>query len=74
MIFDCACKFIGKEIKQSKKGNSYIVVSLIQGTSVLTVMSEVDINCEFGKEIIVSLQYDLRYKNLKLVGARNGNE
>lgn len=70
MKFECKCRFLGKEVKQSKKGNSYIVVSLMQESTILTVMSDVDVNCDFGKEIIVELTYHPRFKDLRLVGAR----
>lgn len=70
MIFDCKCRFLGKETKLSKKGNEYIVITIMQNTTTLTVMSDVDINSEFGKEFIAILDYNPQYKNIRLVGAK----
>ena len=70
MVFECKCKFLGKEEKLSKKGNKYLVITIIQGIDVLTIMSDVDVNADFGKEFIACLDYDVKYKNIRLVGAK----
>lgn len=70
MVFECICRFLSKEEKISKKGNKYLVVTVMQGTSTLTVMSDVDINSEFGKEFTAIFDYDVKFKNLRLVGAK----
>ena len=70
MNFECKCKFLSKEIKTSKKGNQYLVVTIIQGSSVLTLMSDVDINLDFGRDFIAQLTYDVNYKNIRLTGLK----
>ena len=70
MVFECKCKFLGIEEKQSKKGNNYFVVSVIQGVETLTCMSDVEINAEFGKDFIGLLDYNPQYKSLKLIGLK----
>ena len=67
MRLKCECKFIGKEYKESKKGNKYIVVTLIQNGSLLTVLSDVDVNVEFGQDVEAELFYNQRFKDLRLV-------
>lgn len=71
MILKLNCKFLGKESRTSKKGNQYNVVTVLQGVDTLTLMADVDINATFGTEFVALLDYDIRYKNLKLIGAEN---
>lgn len=70
MNFECRCKFLSKELKTSKKGNQYLVVTIMQNSSVLTIISDVDINLDFGKDCIVVLNYDVNYKNIRLIGIK----
>lgn len=69
MKFECKCKFIGKEYRESKKGNKYIIVTLIQDGSLLSVISDIDINADFGKDFVAVLTYNQKFKDLRLVGA-----
>lgn len=71
MILKLNCKFLGKEVRTSKKGNQYNVVTVLQGVDTLQLMSDIDISGEFGKDFMALLDYDVRYKNLKLVGVDN---
>lgn len=68
MKFLCVGRFLGSEEKTSQKGNKYSVISFIQGTDTLTVMAndDVDVNYSFGDEVKLHLEYDVKYKNLKL--------
>lgn len=70
MNFECRCKFLNKELKTSKKGNQYLVVTIMQDSSVLTIISDVDINLDFGEDCIVVLTYDVNYKNIRLTGIK----
>ena len=70
MVFESKCKFLGEENRLSKKGNEYLVVTVMQGIDVLTIMSDVEINSDFGKEFVGVFNYDVRFKNLRLVGAK----
>lgn len=69
MIFHCNCRFLSKEDRVSKKGNKYCVVTIMEGVETLTVMSDVDITADFGKEFTAVFDYDTKFKNLRLIGA-----
>lgn len=71
MLLKLNCKFLGKEVRTSKKGNQYHVVTVLQGVDTLTLMSDIDLNAGFGTDFVALLDYDIRYKNLKLIGAEN---
>ena len=70
MEFELTCKFLGQEEKQSKKGNKYNVVSLMQGVDVLKVMSDFELDFEFGQDLIAIIDYNLTYKNMRLMGVK----
>lgn len=59
--------FLGEETKTSKKGNIYNVVTLIQGVDTLTVMSDIKLMATFGDKVNALLDYEPKYKNLKLI-------
>lgn len=62
-------KFLGKETRQSKKGNSYLVVLLQQGVQTLNCISDIDVDASFGEDFIAELDYNPNYRNIKLIGA-----
>lgn len=69
MKFKKRAKFLAMENKTSKKTNNiYTVASVMVGTELLTVMSEVPILSEFGKEIDLEFELNLKYNQLKIVG------
>lgn len=59
--------FLGEETKTSKKGNIYNVLTLMQGVDTLTVMSDIKLNATFGDNVNALLDYEPKYKNLKLI-------
>lgn len=69
MKFSCLGRFLGKEEKISQKGNKYSVITFIQGVDTLTVMAceDVDGNHSFGDELNFNLEYDVKFKSLKLL-------
>ena len=70
MLFELECKFLGQEEKQSKKGNKYNVVSLVQGIDTLKLMSDIELNFEFGQDLIAIIDYNLTYKSMRLIGVK----
>lgn len=70
MVFELKCKFLGQEEKQSKNGNNYNVVSLFQGVDTLKLMSEIELDFEFGQDLIAVIDYNLAYKNMRLIGIK----
>ena len=70
MEFELECKFLGQEEKQSKKGNKYNIVSLLQGVDTLKVMSDFELDYEFGQDLIAIIDYNLTYKNMRLMGVK----
>lgn len=71
MVFELKCKFLGQEEKQSKNGNNYNVVSLFQGIDTLKVISDLELDLEFGQDFIAYINYDVTYKNMRLIGVKN---
>ena len=70
MEFELECKFLGQEEKQSKKGNKYNIVSLLQGVDTLKVMSDFELDFEFGQDLIAVIDYNLTYKTMRLIGVK----
>lgn len=70
MEIELKCKFLGQEEKQSKKGNKYNVVSLMQGIDTLKLMSDIELNFEFGQDLIAIIDYNLTYKSMRLIGVK----
>jgi len=61
--------FLSVEPKVSKKGNDYNVVACMVGTEPITLMAEGDFStCVFGDLIDLSLELNLMYKSLKILG------
>jgi len=70
MKFDFDCTFLSQETVTSAKGNKYIKVLLMQGTDTLTCMSEVSIPLKQGEKFIANLEYNPRFKSIKVVGVK----
>ena len=70
MEFELKCKFLGQEEKHSKKGNKYNVVSLVQGVDTLKLMSDFELDFEFGQDLIAIIDYNLTYKSMRLIGVK----
>ena len=70
MEFELKCKFLGQEEKQSKIGNKYNVVSLVQGIDTLKLVSDIYLDFEFGQDLIAIIDYNLTYKNMRLIGVK----
>lgn len=72
MIFGLKGVFIGQQTKVSSKGNSYTVASISNGCGeVLTSMlnkSDCLSDLELYKEYNFLVDYDVRYKNIKILG------
>lgn len=69
MKFNVLGRFLGSEEKISQKGNKYNIVSFIQGTETISVMANEDLNLnfDFGQQFDGVLDYDTKFKNLRLV-------
>ena len=70
MEFELKCKFLGQEEKQSKIGNKYNVVSLVQGIDTLKLVSDIYLDFEFGQDLIAIIDYNLTYKSMRLIGVK----
>ena len=70
MEFELECKFLGQEEKQSKKGNKYNVVSLMQGIDTLKLMSDFELDLEFGQDLIAIIDYNPTYNSMRLMGVK----
>jgi len=70
MIFELKCKFLAQEEKQTKKGNEYNVVSLMQGVDTLKLVSDIELDFEFGQDFIAIIEYNLTYKSMRLIGVK----
>lgn len=70
MEFELECKFLGQEEKQSKKGNKYNVVSLVQGIDTLKLMSDFELDFEFGQDLIAIIDYNPTYNSMRLMGVK----
>ena len=70
MEFELKCKFLGQEEKQSKKGNKYNVVSLVQGIDTLKLMSDFELDLEFGQDLIAIIDYNPTYNSMRLMGVK----
>lgn len=70
MVFELTCKFLGQEEKQSKKGNKYNVVSLVQGVDTLKLMSDFELDFEFGQDLVAIIDYNSTYNTMRLIGVK----
>lgn len=64
------CKFLSSEIKTSKKGNDYSVITVLQGTETITMMSNDLITCDFGQDITLLIEFNVKYKQLKVIDVK----
>lgn len=68
MKFNKKMKFLGSFQKVSKKGNSYLLVTLFDDGDTVQCITEVPFDkIEFGRTVDVQFEFDSRYKNLKVL-------
>lgn len=65
--------FLSSDIKTSKKGNTYRVCCLMQGTQTIEIMvldnSDLDVNkLKKFTDYTFKIEYNTRWKDMKLVG------
>lgn len=70
MIFESKVKFLNMEEKVSKKGNKYNVVTIMQNSDVLSMMSDVEVKLDFGRDFVAILDYNVQFKNIRIIGVK----
>jgi len=63
-------KYLGSEVKTSRKGNNYFVITFLDGGTTHTMLSHVEVpNYEFGENFTAefSLDYNVKYPGVSIL-------
>lgn len=63
-------KYLGSEVKTSKKGNNYSIITFLDGGTTHTILSRAEVpNYEFGEVFSAefSLDYNVKYPGVSIL-------